>query len=403
MKRKGKKRVMTLAAALLLAVFFVSLTPGAAFADDAEPLPDNRTSNTTLHGEYGRNSGNHVTVAADASLDTNTGTVSLNDGEIDGNGELITLSYGGSALYYLGNGTVVENGETGVIQNNHDVVTTNNGTIVNNLYRHVNGHVGVNGETGVIQNNYGVVSTNNGIIGNNSNEENGGYVKVNSETGKILNNTSMVKENYGYVKNGENGHVENNFGGTVSNPDGTVNTENQSFRVDVREIDGEAKDFTNAVNDSKGNPFAMPGSGATVTARERDDAEISWKGSAVVDASLSGDTWTFLLSNIGSNIKFYYASLGPSLEELQQQAWAKWAAMIREAPQGAELKIDGGIWPSLNKEVGRALAERSDVSVTFSTYSVEGHTVTIPAGTDLLGMLGNAGIISFADIAAALK
>ena len=68
------------------------------------------------------------------------------------------------------------------------------------------------------------------------------------------------------------------------------------------------------------------------------------------------------------------------------------------------MTVDAGPWTFLLRTVAEAFSERTDVSLTV-IWHPDGQTrvLTIPAGTDLLGLFGNAPALDFAELERLLK
>ena len=74
--------------------------------------------------------------------------------------------------------------------------------------------------------------------------------------------------------------------------------------------------------------------------------------------------------------------------------------MISSAAPGSTVTIDATSFTSLPASIVAALMARPDVTFVF-TYMLNGvkYTVTIPAGTNLAGLLNASGGIDFASLA----
>ena len=82
-----------------------------------------------------------------------------------------------------------------------------------------------------------------------------------------------------------------------------------------------------------------------------------------------------------------------------------WANAIKAVPENGGVKINAKGWYSLNILVAEALAKRQDVSVAldYVDYDTqESRSLTIPAGTDLKGLMDGKEVIQFQDLAAKL-
>lgn len=428
MKKNWKKRGITLTSILLLAVFFVTLMPVAAFAKDGtNPPSGNSENNTELTGEWTVNTGSNVQVghwdsnanpqstpgsvgenASTGSVSNMTGQSSIgtNNGSINNMYAENTVGTNNGSIG-TNQGVVTTNGENGTITTNQAQsgfendptksggIVTNNGTVTTNAN---SGTVTTNGETGTVTTNNGKVTTNNGTVTTNGQN---GTITTNSATGTVSTNRGTVVDNYGTVNNTGNGSVTNNYGGTVTGTNTDTVTNYYEVIAEGGTLDGAvAKNGTN---------WGLAGQQeAAVTATFDGEADVVESG-AEISTSQDGGKWIYKLFNITSKVKLVLKNIAngssgaKALEDEQVDIWALWAAQIRAAAQGASLVFEGGIWPSINVDVAQALADRSDVSVTFNTNFVEGGSVTIPAGTDVLGMIGNKGVITFADLAAAIK
>ena len=82
-----------------------------------------------------------------------------------------------------------------------------------------------------------------------------------------------------------------------------------------------------------------------------------------------------------------------------------WANVIRYAPENSTVKLNAETWYSINMFVANALEGRPDVSVEFDYLDFDTQqrmSLTIPAGTDLKGLMDGKEVIQFQDLAAKL-
>ena len=227
-----------------------------------------------------------TTVITTASIDTNEGTVVVNYGTINNNGEL---------------------GNNG-LPNGTGNVSTNNGIIEHNYHNVVS-----NSSAGRINDNYGSVTEENfGVITNN-------YNTVSANRNKIENNFGTVSANitssvsYSAV-------VVNNYGGTVTNivdPNHTENiatVTNQFYSVEVTGLDNASADygtgFTEKVVDLQGNTkqfvqvtsnqTAIENASGTVTITANENYEIS--GDNVETANGVGFSYSVTRQENGSYV-----------------------------------------------------------------------------------------------------
>lgn len=164
MKKNGTKKLFGLLMAFCLVA---AMLPTAALA---AWLEDNSSGNTIDQLAEGDN------------MDTNEGTVILNNGEINHNRGVIET-------------------HNGTMSYNHSTVTTNNGEILENSSGAL-----VETNEGTVSENYGTVAVNNG--------------EVQMNEGTLSVNNGEVEHNYGVIEDNSGGTVFKNYGGTVNG--GTV-------------------------------------------------------------------------------------------------------------------------------------------------------------------------------------
>lgn len=374
-----KKLRKTLAVLLMVAI---------AFSLCGYTLPDNPED------------GNLPAIAEGDSMDVNYGTVEVNDGSIETNRGKVTDNNGDIAN---NNGTVTYN--AGDVAVNDNVVKNNTGNVETNKWRveQNKGTIGENTAWGMVEVNDGTIETNTWLVGDNYGEIGKNIFLVNNNYGTVADN-----EGAGVIMNYETGCVNGgivskNLGGTVS--EGTI-VQGQYYLLDTTEadcsaaaVDGESEQGT------EGKVYGESGGSAqlSIANREGYDVVAEQAGDTELLGWQSGYVWNYIVSNLSNNVFFrYIRNANPTLADEYSGANGKWAAMIRNADQNATVEIDAGPWTSFNVDVAAAISERSDVKVIFSGEGVEGGSLTIPAGTEMLKVFGDNGVMSFADIAKAI-
>ncbi len=420
MKTHAKHFGLTLTAVLLLAVFLAALLPLTAFAD----------GETHIDHDVDTNNDNNVIVDKNVTVGTNNGLV------VENNGTINTNNAGDFEPDPPGVGLGDNNG---LIVTNNGVVNNNNadGTIVTNAGGWINtnsGEVGTN--TGWIETNNKTVTTNDLIVRTNNStvETNNDLILTNND--EVETNNGDVDTNKGTVEfNGPEGRVWINDGTVTYNAGGTVTDANDN---DVSDDPNQVKHngYGLTVEDKPdGVSVNVSGSGETGASNkagtlffvEKNDSVTATVGkkagySLGVDGGgtaftkqETGGGWTVSFSEVLNNLILFFtkdpAAPAAAVMDVDPNALnnafnavnADWAAKIRAAAPDSTLELEADPWGTLSAAVGEAVRDRGDVTVVFLTSTLEGGKLTLPAGTDLLGMMNGKSVISFPDLAKLLK
>ncbi len=385
----------------------------------------------TNEGEIGENAKDGVvtTNAQGGVIGTNYGNVGTNEGEITENAQ---------------GGIVTTNAQGGKIGTNNGTVTNaNEGEIVIN-----NAEIGTNGENGTIGTNNSTVTMNDGTIGAYETDEEGnvvtdgdgnpvvlegtgnagkivtnnGTVLVNRAGGAVTTNSGAVENNEGTVEtNLADGVVDNYTGGGVTSNEGTVynyggtvttNVENKGkefFTVEVETENAEAEKEDGFSSYRGTDSWVERAAGATIRLTPNEGYEIMKLDlpEGVEGVKNKDGSWTLTVtdaSKLGG--KLTLSALRKALEEAEgigvrvrskesrfHLFWLEAARQVLEAEENALVEIDAGDYTCMERVFLEALAERTDVSVSI-TYGNNG-SLTIDAGTDVLGAVKSAGTVSF--------
>ena len=442
------KKSLRILSLLLALVFALSLAPLSAFAFDdpnegqIAEIPAGETLNVNADsGEIGTNNGTVTTNngeiginAAGATVTTNNGTVTNNNGTVTTNAAPPPGEYVGGVIE-TNAGTVGDRanpeddnqGNAGVIVFNEGTVTVNttDANIIQNegtvLYNY--GEVSENAAGGVVECNINEISYNDGTVNANV-----GFVAYNGPDGKVYFNTGTVDVNlgtvanacyvafnFGTVDNDSNSEVRYNAGGTVVG--GTVDNNGWGLIVD----NGKNINIT-------GNGVVQPddcddlafipetNSGVEVSVAKQDGYTLSVDaGGTGFTTAAEGGSWKVSFGAVLNNLRIIISKLAAPaapagiVEDrsgLNEQYLSFIYAVVEkigQAPENGTVEIDAGAWRSFRREVFQALALRPDVTLKVTYKGADGlMRLTVPAGTDVLGLLGGKAVIEFADLAALL-
>ena len=247
------KTFKTITAIILSLVMVISIMPGFVLAAD---IANNPVGNTVDE------------IAADDLMDTNEGTVTLNNGEINHN-------YGTVATH------------NGIMSNNYGTVTKNAGEILE-----------IFGSATVTTNESdGKIIYNNGNVGTNIGE-------INTNHGTVANNIGYIHSNYDTVT-ANSGTVENNLKGTVNG--GTV-INNYVYEIDItslENVDLYGKDDLDDTYYSGNSVYVKEGAEVYVDTYDgykftADGAPKIVSGNATITL---GDDGRYIISNITGDLK----------------------------------------------------------------------------------------------------
>ncbi len=388
MNRRHTRLLLSLALTLALCLTLFSVS--------ALAVDDNPEGGTTL-------------LSGDDAMENNLGTVKImrDNSTIENNS--------GTVDSMVHNSSIANNSGEVTEMSSESSITNNSGT------------VGSMVSQASIENNSGTVGS---MTGYASIENNSGNVRSMNGHTYVENNTGTIGSMIGltYVANNsgtigsmsDNTYVENNYGGLV--PD-LSRVRNNYFGVEIDTENAEAsdksgftvydgKDYLKDDDSARSSVTVTPAEGYAI------DKPVLDAGSGTMDAAASGNGWRLTFSGLTKNIKL--SIIGKLLQTEPEEpdepdepteptkpeeysledAFARFnrraVSAIRNAPENGTATVEAGNWINFLRSVPEALAERPDVTLEIH-YG--GETLTVPAGTDLLGAMGDARTITFAEIA----
>ncbi len=229
-----------------------------------------------------------TTNASGGRIDYNIGTVVDNSGEVYSNGDGMSsgevTTNNGTVSINASTCTVITNASTGTIGDNQGTITNaNEGTITVN-----NADFDTNAVTGIVETNNSTITNNNGIVTTNAS---GSEVTTNEDGATVASNSGTVTTNNGEVTSNESGGVVENNTATILSNSGTVTENNNMITVNFGTV---------GINNGTVDTNIFLGDGAT----SYNGVTGIITGNATFGVDSGSDT-SYNAGSIGGNATFY--------------------------------------------------------------------------------------------------